>query len=71
MKFKNNQKNDVYIDLGGLVRIAPGETVELKGLLICPPLTPVEIIPVQVRAKPKKPKAKSKKSSTTGTSGTI
>jgi hypothetical protein len=25
MKFKNNLSHDVYVDLGGFVRVAPGE----------------------------------------------
>lgn len=68
MKFKNNLGHDVYIDLGSLRRIAPGEIVELKGLIKCPPLTPVTVI---TSPAPKKATPKRKKSSKTNTSGTI
>tara|TARA_R100000458_G_C8161189_1_gene165165 strand:- start:219 stop:419 length:201 start_codon:yes stop_codon:yes gene_type:complete len=60
MKFKNNHKHDVYIDLGGLKRIAPGEVIELTHALKCEPLTPIlEHIPAP---KKKAPKPKPKKS---------
>ena len=41
MKFKNNLSHDVYVDLGGFVRVAPGEVIDLEGTSSCPPLTPV------------------------------
>ena len=69
MKFKNNFAHDVYVDMGNLMRVAPGEVIELKGALHCPPLTPMfEETPPPKKAPKKKP-TKTKKS--TPTSGTI
>ena len=69
MKFKNNYTHDVYVDMGTLLRVPPGEVIELAGALTCPPLTPVfEHASVSKKAPKKKP-TKTKK--TTPTSGTI
>ena len=71
MKFKNNQSVDVYIDLGTLRRVCPGEIIDLPGALICGGLTPVmgekkSVVPLKA---PKKKVAKSTKN--VATSGTI
>tara|TARA_R100000152_G_C6688204_1_gene120449 strand:+ start:31 stop:240 length:210 start_codon:yes stop_codon:yes gene_type:complete len=69
MKFKNKYTHDVYVDMGNLVRVAPGEVIELEGTSSCPPLTPVfETTSVPKKA-PKKKASKSKKIKPT--SGTI
>ena len=67
MKFKNNQDHDVYIDLGQLRRISPGEVVELRGLYKCPPLTTLGDIPSPVRSKAAPKRKKSRKTNTSGT----
>lgn len=68
MKFKNNQPHDVYIDLGGLRRVAAGEVIELQGALSCSPLTPIfETLPSvpSKKAAPRKPIKKVTLSGTT------
>ena len=70
MKFKNNQPVDVYIDLGTLRRISPGEIIDLPGALICGGLTPVieekkSVAPY--KAPKKKPVKSDKKINTSGT----
>jgi hypothetical protein len=35
MKFKNNNNMDVYVDLGTLRRVSPGEVIDLPGALKC------------------------------------
>ena len=71
MKFKNNQNIDVYVDLGTLKRIAPGEIIDLPGAVTCASLTPV-IEEMEVNKKPqkavkRKPVKPFKKISTSGT----
>jgi len=41
MKFKNTQPIDVYVDLGVLRRVAPGEVIDLPGALKCEGLAPL------------------------------
>ena len=65
-KFVNNSDNDVFIDLGKLILIRPGEVIDLPKANSCPPLT---IIPP--KTKRKKPQAPPKKSSAPPASGTI
>ncbi len=48
-RFKNNTGRDVYLDLGGLRRIAPDEVVDLVGTYSMPPLTLIE----EYKPKPK------------------
>lgn len=71
MKFKNAQNIDVYIDLGTLRRISPGEIIDLPGALVCANLTPVmeEKKPVVPLKAPKKKIVKATKN--VATSGTI
>jgi len=65
MKFVNNTSIDVYVDLGTLRRVAPGEVVELPGALTCQGLSPIhEPAPKRVKKAPPK---KAKKTSTSGT----
>jgi len=65
MKFKNTNSIDVYVDLGTLRRVAPGEVLDLPGAIKCEGLVPIqEPIPKAV----KKPKKSTKN---VGTSGTI
>jgi len=66
MKFINKSQNDVYVDLGTLLRVAPGEVIELAGAVSCPPLEPIFEPP----QKPAKKKAV-KTVKNTSTSGTI
>jgi hypothetical protein len=70
-RFKNNTGRDVYLDLGGLRRIAPDEIVDLVGTYSMPPLTLLDMQSKDFA--PPKPKAKRqpKKPSPKGTSGTI
>mgnify|MGYP003626913300 CR=1 len=73
MKFKNNQPIDVYIDLGTLRRVSPGEEIDLPGALICAGLTPVQEA-APAKPKPVKKPAPKKAGKTTkniDTSGTI
>ena len=65
-KFKNTLTQDVYIDLGKLIRVPPGECIDLAGTHSCPPLTLVMEVPPPPPKKKKTPK-KSKSSSTSGT----
>ena len=67
-KFKNKTGYDVYLDLGGLRRIAANEVVELEGTFSAPPLTFVEDFKPAPKSKPKKTR---KKPTSKGTSGTI
>ena len=68
MKFKNTNSIDVYVDLGTLRRVAPGEVLDLPGAVKCEGLTAVyEPIPTKSKAA-KKPKKSTKN---IGTSGTI
>tara|TARA_R110000824_G_C14872826_1_gene642484 strand:- start:203 stop:415 length:213 start_codon:yes stop_codon:yes gene_type:complete len=70
MKFKNNQNIDVYVDLGTLKRVAPGEIVDLPGAMKCEGLAPMlEEKPVPPTKAPKKKVVKPTKN--VGTSGTI
>ena len=65
MKFKNHQPHDVYINLGTLKRIPPGEIIELQGILTCPPLTPLfeeKETKTSKKKVPKKKPVKNKKS---------
>ena len=69
MKFKNNQNIDVYVDLGTLKRVAPGEIIDLPGALTCGSLTPLmektPVTPPQVvKKKPVKTPKKTSGSST-------
>ena len=38
-KFRNDSPHDVYVDLGSLLLVRPGEVIDLVGALSCPPLT--------------------------------
>tara|TARA_R110000823_G_scaffold247649_1_gene371387 strand:+ start:191 stop:403 length:213 start_codon:yes stop_codon:yes gene_type:complete len=69
MKFKNNQNIDVYVDLGTLKRIAPGEIIDLPGALTCASLTPLmeEEVVNPPKVFKKKPLKTPKKTSTSGT----
>jgi len=72
MKFKNNQPIDVYVDLGSLRRVSPGEEIDLPSALICPGLTPVpEATPTKPKPvkkpAPKKPEKTTKNIATSGT----
>tara|TARA_R110001599_G_scaffold190573_1_gene385446 strand:+ start:3420 stop:3641 length:222 start_codon:yes stop_codon:yes gene_type:complete len=72
MKFKNTNSIDVYVDLGTLRRIAPGEVLDLPGALICDGLTPIhEPTPTKPKAvkkpSPKKPEKTTKNIATSGT----
>jgi len=70
MKFKNTQPIDVYIDLGTLRRVGPGEIVDLPGAHKCEGLTPVYEPPSKgVKKPPKKKPVKSTKN--VSTSSTI
>jgi len=70
-KFRNDTHTDVFIDVGELLRVAPGEVIHLAGILSKPPLTPVGI-PVPEPTLPKKTyKKPPKKKSPRSTSGTI
>ena len=65
MKFINKFSYDVYVDLGGLKRISPGQVVDLPGVYKMDPLTPImEEVPAPKKSKTK---AKTKKTSTSGT----
>ncbi len=73
MKFKNNQPIDVYVDLGTLRRVCPGEEINLPGALKCEGLTPI-YEPAPAKPKPVKKPAPKKPEKTTkniATSGTI
>jgi len=65
-KFVNNSDNDVFIDLGKLILIRPGEVIDLPKANSCPPLTLIPPTP-----KKRKPKVTAKKSPTPPVSGTI
>tara|TARA_R110000803_G_scaffold57076_1_gene114892 strand:- start:17 stop:232 length:216 start_codon:yes stop_codon:yes gene_type:complete len=71
MKFKNNQPIDVYIDLGTLRRVSPGEIIDLPGAITCANLTPIMEVkkPVTPYKEPKKKPVKTPKN--ISTSGTI
>jgi hypothetical protein len=73
MKFKNTQPIDVYVDLGTLKRVAPGEVIDLPGALKCEGLSPIhEQVTPKRKVVAKAPKKKSEKTiKKTGTSGTI
>ena len=73
MKFKNKQSIDVYVDLGTLRRVSPGEVLDLPGALICDGLTPIhEPIPTKPKAvKKPAPKKPGKTTKNIATSGTI
>ena len=73
MKFKNTQTIDVYVDLGVLRRVAPGEVIDLPGALKCEGLTPL-YGEVKTQSKAMKKAIKKKAPKTTknvGVSGTI
>jgi hypothetical protein len=63
MKFINNLPHDVYVDLGGLKRVVPGEVLDLPGVFSMNPLTPI----MEAAPPKKKAKTKPKKTSTSGT----
>lgn len=72
MKFINNTNIDVYVDLGTLRRVSPGEVIDLPGALKCEGLSPVphEAPPkpkVAKKAPKKKPVKTTKDISTSGT----
>ena len=64
-KFVNNSDN-VFIDLGKLILIRPGEVIDLPKAHSCPPLTLIPPTP-----KKRKPQVTAKKSSAPPASGTI
>ena len=67
-KFKNESTHDVYIDLGSLLRVEPGQEVELPGARSVQGLTRVPDVAPLPKPKPrKKPIKKSKGSATSGT----
>jgi len=67
-KFKNNHNHDVYVDLGGLVQVKPGQVLDLEGAASLPPLTRLmDIEPVPRPTPKKKSRKKSKSSATSGT----
>jgi len=68
MQFKNTQPIDVYVDLGTLRRVAPGEVIDLPGAIKCAGLTPV-LEPSKPKPKPtkKKPVKSTKNLNTSGT----
>lgn len=74
MRFKNNNNLDMYVDLGTLRRVAPGEVIDLPGALKCEGLTPIHepapTKPAPVKKEPKKKKPV-KSTKNVGTSGTI
>ena len=72
MKFKNNTGDDVYVDLGTLRRVCPGEEIDLPGAMRIDGLTPLyEPTPVKPKAvkkpTPKKPEKTTKNIATSGT----
>ena len=72
MKFKNNQPIDVYVDLGTLRRVTPGEIIELHDALVCPGLTPIILPEAKTTRTKKVVKKKPRKSiPNIDTSGTI
>ena len=59
MKFKNTQTIDVYVDLGVLRRVVPGEVIDLPGVLKCAGLAPLyEEVKTQSKAMKKAIKKK-------------
>lgn len=73
MKFKNNTGDDVYVDLGTLRRVAPGEEIDLPGAMHLDGLTPIHepIPPKPKAAKKAAPKKTVKSTKNVDTSGTI
>tara|TARA_R110002012_G_scaffold52006_2_gene133775 strand:+ start:1209 stop:1430 length:222 start_codon:yes stop_codon:yes gene_type:complete len=73
MKFKNNTGDDVYVDLGTLHRVPPGQEVNLPGAIRVPGLTPVhEPIPAKPKGvKKAAPQKHVKSTKNVDTSGTI
>ncbi len=73
MKFKNNNNIDVYVDLGTLKRVSPGEVIDLPGALKCEGLSPMHPeAPLKPKVVKKAPIKKSEKTiKKTDTSGTI
>jgi hypothetical protein len=73
MKFKNNTNMDVYVDLGTLRRVSPGEVIDLPGALKCEGLSPMyPEAPPKPKVVKKTPKKKPEKTiKNTNTSGTI
>jgi hypothetical protein len=71
-RFKNNTGRDVYLDLGGLRRIAADEIVDLVGTYSMPPLTLVEEYKPKPKPEPKPRKTKkTEKPQNCSVSGTI
>ena len=71
-KFQNKTGNDVYLDLGGLRRIAPNEIVDLVGTYSIPPLTLIEEYKPKPKPEPKPRKTKkTEKPQNRSVSGTI
>ena len=65
MKFKNTSNLDVYVDLGTLRRVAPGEVIDFPGALkvagLSPVIDSVPVVPVEKKPNPKKKITKSTK----------
>ena len=61
MEFVNNTGQDVYIDIGNLKLVKPGEVIKLEGAYTCPPLTPVPFEKKPARKSPPKTKKKPSK----------
>tara|TARA_R100000005_G_C4985813_1_gene194210 strand:+ start:1765 stop:1956 length:192 start_codon:yes stop_codon:yes gene_type:complete len=63
MNFRNDTEQDVYIDIGRLHLVKPGEVVTLEGAYTCPPLTPMpfEQPKTTARKSPQKTKKKTSK----------
>lgn len=68
-RFRNDSHLDVYVDLGKLILVRPGQVVDLEGALSCPPLTMLMDVPPTLSPKTKKKVPRKSKSS--DTSGTI
>ena len=72
MKFKNNTPIDVYVDLGSLRRVAPGEEIDLPGAIKVEGLTAVhEPAPKKTAVKKPGTKKPTKSPKNVGVSGTI
>ena len=72
MKFKNNTPIDVYVDLGTLRRVAPGEEIDLPGAVKVEGLTAVhEPAPKKTAVKKPEKKKPTKSTKNVGVSGTI
>jgi hypothetical protein len=60
MNFRNDTGQDVYIDIGRLHLVKPGEVVTLEGAYTCPPLTPVPFEEPKPTSRKSAPKTKKK-----------